>query len=61
LDSKLSEQDTRYIFDRLLAITTYLLNRQIVTGKELAHRYEVSERTIQRDIETINMAGIPIV
>lgn len=47
--------------DRLLAITTYLLNRHIVTGKELAHRYEVSERTIQRDIETINMAGIPIV
>ncbi|GMQ61758.1 helix-turn-helix transcriptional regulator [Vallitalea maricola] len=47
--------------DRLLAITTYLLNRNIVTGKQLAVKFEVSERTIQRDIETINMAGIPIV
>ncbi|WP_304944455.1 helix-turn-helix transcriptional regulator [Vallitalea guaymasensis] len=47
--------------DRLLAITTYLLNRNIVTGKKLAEKFEVSERTIQRDIETINMAGIPIV
>ncbi|MCT4543636.1 MAG: YafY family transcriptional regulator [Vallitalea sp.] len=47
--------------DRLLSITTYLLNRNIVTGKELAEKFEVSERTIQRDIEAINMAGIPIV
>jgi len=44
---------------RLLAITTYLLNRNIVTGKSLAEKFEVSERTIQRDIEAINMAGIP--
>lgn len=46
--------------DRLLAITTYLLNRNVVTAKELAERFEVSERTIQRDIESINMAGIPV-
>lgn len=47
--------------DRLLAITTYLLNRNIVTGHELAEQFEVSERTIQRDMDTINQAGIPIV
>jgi predicted DNA-binding transcriptional regulator YafY len=47
--------------DRLLAITTYLLNRDIVTANELARRFEVSERTIQRDIDAINMAGIPVV
>lgn len=46
--------------DRLLAIVTYLLNREVVTGKFLADKFEVSERTIQRDIESINQAGIPI-
>ncbi len=46
--------------DRLLAIITYLLNRDVVTGKDLAEKFEVSERTIQRDVETINLAGIPI-
>ncbi|KYH30943.1 HTH domain protein [Clostridium tepidiprofundi DSM 19306] len=46
---------------RLLAIVTYLLNRDLVTCKELSEKFEVSERTIQRDIDYINMAGIPIV
>ncbi len=47
--------------ERLLGIITFLLNRDIVSGKYLADKFEVSERTIQRDIESINMAGIPIV
>lgn len=47
--------------ERLLGIITYLLNRDVLSGKELAEKFEVSERTIQRDIESINMAGIPIV
>lgn len=46
--------------ERQLAIITYLLNRDIVTGKYLAEKFEVTERTIQRDIESINMSGIPI-
>jgi len=46
--------------ERLLAIITYLLNRDVVTGKYLAEKFQVSERTIQRDVETINLAGIPI-
>lgn len=46
--------------DRLLAIITYLLNRDLVAGKYLAEKFQVSERTIQRDVETINLAGIPI-
>jgi predicted DNA-binding transcriptional regulator YafY len=46
---------------RLLGITTYILNRNIVTTKSLAEKFEVSERTIQRNIEEINMAGISIV
>jgi len=46
---------------RLLSIVTYLLNREIVSASELAVKYAVSVRTIQRDIDTICAAGIPIV
>ena len=46
--------------DRLIGITMYLLNRGVVTAKELAGRFGVSVRTIVRDIEALSMAGIPI-
>jgi predicted DNA-binding transcriptional regulator YafY len=46
--------------DRLIAITLYLLNRGVVSVSELAARFEVSKRTIQRDVDTLNQAGIPI-
>lgn len=46
---------------RLLAIVTFLLNREIVSASELAVKYKVSVRTIQRDIDTLCAAGIPIV
>lgn len=47
--------------DRLIGIVIYLLNRDIVNCSTLAERFEVSSRTIQRDIDTLNLAGIPIV
>lgn len=47
--------------DRLIAITMYLLNREVVSAAALSKRFEVSKRTIQRDIDTLNQAGIPIV
>jgi predicted DNA-binding transcriptional regulator YafY len=47
--------------DRLLAITMLLLNRKRITATELADYFEVSIRTIYRDIEAINQAGIPVV
>ncbi|MFC6333544.1 helix-turn-helix transcriptional regulator [Paenibacillus septentrionalis] len=47
--------------ERLLSIIIVLLNRRMVQAKELAERFEVSVRTIYRDIETINAAGIPII
>ncbi|TDF92123.1 helix-turn-helix transcriptional regulator [Paenibacillus piri] len=47
--------------DRLLAITMLLLNRKRVGAAELAERFEVSLRTIYRDLESLNQAGIPIV
>jgi len=47
--------------DRLLAITVILLNRKRISAKELAERFEISVRTVYRDIEAINFAGIPII
>jgi predicted DNA-binding transcriptional regulator YafY len=47
--------------DRLLAITMLLLNRRRVGAQEIAERFEVSLRTIYRDVESINQSGIPIV
>lgn len=47
--------------DRLLGIVTILLQREKVAAPELAARFEVSRRTIYRDIDDICKAGIPIV
>lgn len=45
---------------RLFEIVYILLNRKQVTAKELSNRFEVSTRTIYRDIDTLCEAGIPI-
>lgn len=47
--------------DRLIGIVTILLQRDKVTAPELARRFEVSRRTINRDIEDLCRAGIPLV
>ncbi len=47
--------------DRLIGIITILLQHDKITAPELAKRFEVSRRTINRDIEHICKAGIPIV
>lgn len=46
--------------NRLLEITIILLNRGTVTAKELADRFEVSARTIYRDIDVLSCAGVPV-
>jgi predicted DNA-binding transcriptional regulator YafY len=46
---------------RLLSITMLLLGRDSVSAPELARRFEVSTRTIYRDIESLCEAGIPVV
>lgn len=46
--------------DRLLGIMIYLLNRETVSARALSEKFEVSPRTIQRDIETLSYAGIPV-
>ncbi|HCX63338.1 MAG TPA: DNA-binding transcriptional regulator, partial [Clostridiales bacterium] len=47
--------------DRLLGIITILLQCDKTTAPELAKRFEVSRRTIYRDIDDICKAGIPII
>lgn len=46
--------------DRLIGILSILLQKEMVTAPELAKRFEVSRRTINRDIEALSKAGIPI-
>lgn len=46
--------------DRLIGIIFYLINREWVTANELAKEFEVSRRTILRDIDTLTLSGIPI-
>ena len=46
--------------DRLMAITLYLMNHETVSASVLASCFEVSKRTIQRDMETLSRAGVPI-
>lgn len=46
--------------DRLIGILSILLQKEKVTAPELAQVFEVSRRTINRDIENLCKAGIPI-
>ena len=45
---------------RLFEIIYILLDKKIVTARELAERFDVSQRTIYRDIDTLSLAGIPV-
>jgi len=47
--------------DRLIGILTALKKEGKITAPELALRFEVSRRTISRDIEALCQAGIPII
>ena len=46
--------------DILIGILSVLLQEEKVTAPELAEKFEVSRRTINRDIENLCKAGIPI-
>lgn len=46
--------------DRLIGILSILMQKDKVTAQELASQFEVSRRTILRDVDALCMAGIPI-
>lgn len=45
---------------RLFEMVYLLLHQQKTTTRELAEHFEVSRRTILRDIETLSAAGVPV-
>ena len=47
--------------DRLLSILLLLQVNRRLTARELAHRLEVSERTILRDMDALSGSGVPVV
>ena len=57
-DKSGSENDMK--IDRLIGILSVLLQEEKITAPELAERFEVSRRTINRDVEDLCKAGIPI-
>lgn len=46
--------------DRLTAILIQLQTKRIVKAEEIAHRFEISLRTVYRDVKALLEAGVPI-
>ena len=46
--------------DRLFQIIYILLEKKTVTAKMLSEQFEVSQRTIYRDIDILTQCGIPL-
>lgn len=52
--------DTLNRFDRIVAIFTHLQSGRIIRAQDLSERFQVSLRTIYRDIRTLEASGVPI-
>jgi predicted DNA-binding transcriptional regulator YafY len=46
--------------DRLVAMVLFLQGRRVVRAAEMAKHFEVTERTIYRDMSALGEAGVPI-
>src|SRR4051812_12069594 len=46
--------------DRLMGILTVLQSRRFVTAEELARHFEISIRTVYRDIKALGEIGVPV-
>lgn len=60
LQIKMLNNDTKRIA-RLIAILTQLQSKRLITASKLADKSGVSNRTIYRDIKTLENAGVPII
>lgn len=61
-DSTTGTQEENILkINRLIGILSLLLQQEQMTASELAEKFEVSRRTINRDIEALCEAGIPLV
>ncbi len=47
-------------FDRIVTLLILLQTKRVLTSLELAERFGVTQRTIYRDIRTLEAAGVPI-
>ncbi|MBK3494204.1 YafY family transcriptional regulator [Viridibacillus sp. YIM B01967] len=47
--------------ERMFSILIYLLKKKKVSAEELANEFEVSKRTIYRDMDALSSIGIPII
>ncbi|KAA5540379.1 helix-turn-helix transcriptional regulator [Adhaeribacter rhizoryzae] len=52
--------DTLNRFDRIVAILIHLQSGKVVKAQELADRFQVSLRTVYRDIRSLEASGVPI-
>jgi len=53
--------DIKKRFDRIVDILIQLQSKRVVRAQDLADRFQVSSRTIYRDIKSIEQAGVPLI
>lgn len=54
------EMESLNRFDRIVAIFTHLQSGRVVRAQDLSERFDVSLRTIYRDIRTLESSGVPV-
>ena len=47
--------------DRLVALVMLLQSRRVITAAEMAAHFEITERTVYRDLAALGEGGVPIV
>ena len=47
--------------DRLHAILTHLQSKRRVTAQEIADRFDISLRTVYRDVKALDESGVPVI
>lgn len=60
LNDKISEKGFNLKIDRLVSVLLIIIEKKKVTAEELSQTFNVSIRTIQRDIDNLCNAGVPI-